>query len=183
MCRGINSRRAARSRTGAAGKGAKRKLYRSRREGGPSLAEKRRLSPGRRWPESGSRPLGGGDSGRAGIWRPLPTYRGLEGAFDGPAVPSGVRGQKAAASHPGCVRGAHSRGCAFLKSSLIAKVFEKLSNKAIPFEPPSVCCVGAVRLMPPPFRKVLRNSQHPRLSSVPKLKPGTCTIPLLLHSW
>lgn len=32
-------------------------------------------------------------------------YRGLEGAFDGPAVPTGVRGQKVAASHPGLCQG------------------------------------------------------------------------------
>lgn len=87
---GINSRRAARSSTGAAGKGAKRKLYRSRREGGPSLADLPRLSPGRRWPESGRQWSGGNLASSA--------YRGPEGAFDGPVVPTSVRGQKAAAS-------------------------------------------------------------------------------------
>lgn len=141
---GINSRRAARSSTGAAGKGAKRKLYRSRREGGPSLADLPRLSPGRRWPESGRQWSGGNLASSA--------YRGPEGAFDGLVVPTSVRGQKAAASPQGCVRGAHSRGCAFLKSSLIAKVFEKLSNKTITFEKPSDGWVGAIWLMPPPFR-------------------------------
>lgn len=44
--RGINNGRVARSSTGAAGEGAKRKFYWRQREGGPRLAHRRRLSPG-----------------------------------------------------------------------------------------------------------------------------------------
>lgn len=59
----------------------------------------------------------------------------LEGAFNGPVVPTGVRGQKVAASHPSCQRGTFQRVCLSKKLA-----HSKLSNKAITFEP--LCQLG-----------------------------------------